>query len=227
VIRDIWRSETVLVRGEPLVLVAFHSTMASDSSNGGNNNANKNNDRLASLLKSMGGGDDCDRPACDDTKSALTAALQRVGGRSNNKDASSEGTTRNKKQPQSVVKDKTVPNGYKACPPTRDEIGVSTWSLLHSMAAWYPSQPSSEDKQSMSNFMTALARFYPCTWCATDFQKNIQLSPPRTETRDDLCLWLCEQHNSVNDKLGKELFDCTMGNLDERWRKSSDPDCQK
>ena len=112
--------------------------MASDSSNGGNNNANKNNDRLASLLKSMGGGDDCDRPACDDTKSALTAALQRVGGRSNNKDASSEGTTRNKKQPQSVVKDKTVPNGYKACPPTRDEIGVSTWSLLHSMVRFYP-----------------------------------------------------------------------------------------
>ncbi|KAL7541589.1 hypothetical protein ACHAXR_011657 [Thalassiosira sp. AJA248-18] len=197
--------------------------MASDSSNNGNGNASKN-DKLASLLKAMGGGDDCDRPACDDTKSALTAALQRV--RSGGVGGTNGASTNNRKQSKSV-KDENVPKSYKACPPTRDQIGVSTWSLLHSMAAWYPNQPSSEDKQFMSNFMTALARFYPCTWCATDFQKNIELSPPRTETRENLCLWLCEQHNIVNDKIGKPLFHCTMGNLDERWRKSSSPDCEK
>ena len=44
---------------------------------------NNKNDKLASLLKSMSGGDDCDRPACDDTKSALSAALQRVGNNNN------------------------------------------------------------------------------------------------------------------------------------------------
>ena len=72
----------------------------------------------------MGGGDDCDRPACDDTKSALTAALQRVGA--STKDAS---TRVSKKS----TKEDNVPSDYNACPPTRDEIGVSTWSLLHSM----------------------------------------------------------------------------------------------
>mmetsp|Transcript_7483 Transcript_7483/g.11165 ORF Transcript_7483/g.11165 Transcript_7483/m.11165 type:complete len:199 (-) Transcript_7483:1493-2089(-) len=198
--------------------------MAPHSSKDSNNYVSKN-EGLASLFKSMGGGDDCDRPACDDTKSALTAALERAG-RSNTDASESTSKQIRKKLPKSV-KDQSVPKGYIACPPTRDEIGVSTWSLLHSMAAWYPSQPTSEDKKLMSNFMIALARFYPCTWCATDFQNNVQLSPPRTETREDLCLWLCEQHNIVNDKLGKPLFHCSMGNLDERWRKSSDPDCQK
>eukprot|EP00970_Alexandrium_tamarense_P002237 scaffold323_cov188-Alexandrium_tamarense.AAC.4 len=119
---------------------------------------------LSSFLR-----DDCDRPACDDTKSALTAALERVGRAKSNvaavggKTSAKEGT----------------PDSYRSCPPTRDEIGVSTWSLLHSMAAWYPNQPSSQDEQFMSDFMKALARFYPCTWCASDFQRNIELSPPK------------------------------------------------
>lgn len=69
-------------------------------------------DPLSPFLKSMG--EDCDRPACDDTKSALTAALGRVNAA---KKKAGE------KQPVS----------YRACPPTRDELGVSTWTLVHSM----------------------------------------------------------------------------------------------
>ena len=98
---------------------------------GGSANNNSKLDPLASLLKTMGG-DDCDRPACDDTKSALTAALGRV-------DRSSSGVVR-KGGGGSAVGDTSsgrsataIPDSYRACPPTRDEIGVSTWSLLHSM----------------------------------------------------------------------------------------------
>ncbi|KAL7512726.1 hypothetical protein ACHAXN_011536 [Cyclotella atomus] len=175
--------------------------MGSDSSD------NIKNDPLAPFLKSIG--EDCDRPACDDTKSALTAALGRVNAAKKKK---------GEKQP----------GGYTACPPGKDEIGVSTWTLLHSMAAWYPKQPSDQDKEFMTNFVKSLARFYPCTWCATDFQKNVDLSPPRVDTREDLCIWFCEQHNLVNKKLGKPLFDCTINKLDERWKKSSDPKkCQE
>ena len=109
--------------------------MASD--NGGKKP--NQNDGLASLLKSMGGADDCDRPACDDTKSALTAALQRVGvGRSSGvgKDESkNEGGARRRKQAVDA-RGVSAPDGYKACPPSRDEIGASTWTLLHSMVSW-------------------------------------------------------------------------------------------
>ena len=72
-------------------------------------------DPLSSFLKSTG--DDCDRPACDDTKSALTAALGRVNAA------------------KKAAKDQGKSNSYKGCPPTRDEIGVSTWTLLHSMVS--------------------------------------------------------------------------------------------
>ena len=74
--------------------------------------------------------------------------------------------------------------------------------------------------------METLAEFYPCTWCASDFQESIQKSPVRATSRNDLCLWLCDQHNQVNQKLGKPLFECKMETLDERWRKSSNPKCQ-
>jgi hypothetical protein len=85
-----------------------HPIMGSDSSD------NIKNDPLAPFLKSIG--EDCDRPACDDTKSALTAALGRVNAAKKKK---------GEKQP----------GGYTACPPGKDEIGVSTWTLLHSMVS--------------------------------------------------------------------------------------------
>ena len=85
----------------------------------GSSNGSSATDNLTPLLKTMGG-DDCDRPACDDTKSALSAAMKRVDRR------------RTKTQ---VVEDgDALSSGYRReCPPTRDQIGAQTWSLLHSM----------------------------------------------------------------------------------------------
>ena len=67
---------------------------------------------------------------------------------------------------------------------------------------------------------------YIQTYCAKDFQDNLAKSPVKAKSREDLCMWLCGQHNLVNEKLGKDLFKCDMKTLDQRWRKSSDPNCQ-
>ena len=64
------------------------------------------------------------------------------------------------------------------------------------------------------------------TYCAKDFQDNLAKSPVKARSREDLSMWLCEQHNLLNEKLGKDLFKCDMKTLDERWRKSSDPRCE-
>lgn len=37
-------------------------------------------------------------------------------------------------------------------------------------------------------------------------------------------MWLCEQHNIVNRKIHKPVFECSMDKLDERWRKGR-PEC--
>jgi len=93
-------------------------------------------------------------------------------------------------------------------------------------AAWYPDKPSKEDQSQMSAFMISLARFYPCTWCATDFQENVAQTPPATASRTELCQWICDQHNRVNEKKGKPIFACDMKTLDDRWRKSERPECK-
>jgi hypothetical protein len=36
---------------------------------------------------------------------------------------------------------------------------------------------------------------------------------------------MCEQHNQVNEKLGKPLFPCDLAVLDERWRASRRKSC--
>eukprot|EP00566_Odontella_aurita_P027812 CAMPEP_0113556380 /NCGR_PEP_ID=MMETSP0015_2-20120614/17226_1 /TAXON_ID=2838 /ORGANISM="Odontella" /LENGTH=170 /DNA_ID=CAMNT_0000457733 /DNA_START=194 /DNA_END=703 /DNA_ORIENTATION=- /assembly_acc=CAM_ASM_000160 len=144
-----------------------------------------------SLMKDI---EDCDRPACEDTVSALSAAIGRV---------------------KNNAGDKRDRRG--ACPPTSGELGTASWTLLHSMAAWFPDNPTAGDEKKMSSFISAFSTFYPCTYCAEDFQQNIKKSPVRTNSREGLCVWLCEQHNTVNEKLGKPLFQCDIKSLDKRW----------
>ncbi|GAX18493.1 hypothetical protein FisN_10Hh309 [Fistulifera solaris] len=154
--------------------------------------------KLGKLPPPLFGEDDCDRPACHDMMSQM------------------------KKASQASQEKKAVD-----CPPNSGVLGRASWTLLHTMAAWYPDQPTAEDQQHMESFMSALARFYPCTWCARDFQANLEESPVPTSSRKELCQWMCEQHNLVNEKLGKSVFDCDLKNLDKRWRKNTqDPECK-
>lgn len=156
--------------------------------------------------------DDCDRPACDDMVSML-------------KKARASATT------------SAAPPSEEECPPKSGALGTASWTLLHSMvrrpvyygnlkaliyvqAAWYPDNPTAADRLGMSHFFLTFARFYPCTYCAADFQENLAQQPVRTESRTALCQWLCEQHNLVNAKLGKPLYPCDMETLDQRWRKN-------
>ncbi|CAJ1936734.1 unnamed protein product [Cylindrotheca closterium] len=148
--------------------------------------------------------EDCERPACDDVKKMLPSSLDEA------KQLSQKLASKQKVQ----------------CPPRSAELGRSSWKLLHSMAAWYPETPTQDQQTNMTAFMRTLAEFYPCTWCAKDFQESIKEAPVKAESRTELCMWLCDQHNRVNKKLGKPVFDCNMKNLDERWKKSTNPKCQ-
>jgi len=103
---------------------------------------------------------DCERPACADTVSALNAAMSHAEKSNNVKKTSGE---------KGHVKFE--------CPPSSSELGTGTWKLLHSMAAWYPENPTHDDQIAMKGFISTLAKFYPCTYCAADFQENIEKFP--------------------------------------------------
>ncbi|CAE6426274.1 unnamed protein product [Rhizoctonia solani] len=106
------------------------------------------------------------------------------------------------------------------CPPDVEALGRATWTFLHTTAAYYPTSPSAQHQSSMLALLRSLPVLYPCSFCASDFGRAIKRNPPEgvVGSRESLARWLCERHNEVNQKLGKEEFDCGMKSLDERWK---------
>ena len=104
------------------------------------------------------------------------------------------------------------------------ELGRSTWTLLHNMAAKYPLIPSLSVQQEYNNFIHFLAKNYPCYECSQDFQEILALNPPKVlliflisqlKSNQEFQSWLCMMHNLVNYKLGKAEFPCSQ--ISERW----------
>ena len=89
---------------------------------------------------------------------------------------------------------------------------------MHTLAAYFPDRPRAEEQAAAAHFMRAVGSLFPCSECAEDFRHEMEKSPPRTASRAELSIWVCEQHNLVNDKLGKPLFGCDLARLDRRWR---------
>eukprot|EP01029_Cantina_marsupialis_P013435 TRINITY_DN2972_c0_g1_i1.p1 TRINITY_DN2972_c0_g1~~TRINITY_DN2972_c0_g1_i1.p1 ORF type:complete len:157 (+),score=35.88 TRINITY_DN2972_c0_g1_i1:54-524(+) len=65
------------------------------------------------------------------------------------------------------------------CPVDRDELGQMSWTILHSFAAYYPDEPTEEDKQAAVAFMQSFTHLYPCVHCRSDFKEAIAANPPR------------------------------------------------
>eukprot|EP00457_Paulinella_chromatophora_P015817 gb/GEZN01016499.1/.p1 GENE.gb/GEZN01016499.1/~~gb/GEZN01016499.1/.p1 ORF type:complete len:182 (-),score=31.05 gb/GEZN01016499.1/:220-765(-) len=105
-------------------------------------------------------------------------------------------------------------------PPSLTTLGQSGWTLLHSMAAYYPDTPSQQDRKQMSSFLHGVARFFPCEFCALHMQEWCHEQPPEhaVSSRENLSVWMCKLHNDVNRNKRKPEFPCTLRQLDMRWR---------
>ena len=110
----------------------------------------------------------------------------------------------------------TAPSLPADCPPDVEALGRSSWTLLHSITGAYPTNPTPQLQSETKSFLTTFGKLYPCWVCAEDFQKWMQKNTPRVSSRNEFGEWMCEAHNAVNEKLGKEQFDCKR--WEERWR---------
>ncbi|KAF2134516.1 mitochondrial FAD-linked sulfhydryl oxidase-like protein ERV1 [Dothidotthia symphoricarpi CBS 119687] len=102
------------------------------------------------------------------------------------------------------------------CPPDVSALGRSSWTLLHSITATYPVQPTPDLQSETASFLRTFGKLYPCWVCAEDFQTWMTQNTPRVSSRSEFGQWMCEAHNAVNVKLGKKEFDCAK--WEERWR---------
>jgi FAD-linked sulfhydryl oxidase len=101
------------------------------------------------------------------------------------------------------------------CPADREELGRSTWTFLHTMAAYYPESPSDKQQNEMEAMMRTFSKYYPCSDCSYYMKEWMKGHPPMTQNRESFSLWMCNMHNEVNERLGKPIFDCSK--VDERW----------
>ncbi len=60
----------------------------------------------------------------------------------------------------------------RECPLQRDQFGRFAWGYLHTMAAYYPKQPTEAQKTDMKTFIRTFTEFFPCEECREDFQKE-------------------------------------------------------
>lgn len=107
------------------------------------------------------------------------------------------------------------------CPPDARELGRSTWTFLHSTAAYLPSAPTDAQRSHMALLLSAVAALYPCRGCGEHMAAYMDASPPDFQSRTSISRWLCGLHNEINQMLGKEPFDCDRA--EERW-KTGPPD---
>src|ERR1700730_14209529 len=72
-----------------------------------------------------------------------------------------------------------------ACPPDVEELGRSSWTLLHSITASYPVSPTLTEQSQVRQFMGLFSKLYPCWVCAEDFQDFMAKNRVRAESREE------------------------------------------
>eukprot|EP01102_Stenamoeba_stenopodia_P004488 TRINITY_DN14784_c0_g1_i1.p1 TRINITY_DN14784_c0_g1~~TRINITY_DN14784_c0_g1_i1.p1 ORF type:complete len:200 (-),score=33.92 TRINITY_DN14784_c0_g1_i1:16-615(-) len=189
-------------QNQPLETTSNHQSPASTPTHGKKENEKKSVDAVRSMLD-VGGKSGSSQALLDAMRNCrgCVKAIERDVKRLEAKQQSSE----------SPVEDENATEE----PPSLGDLGRSTWTLIHTVAAAYPTKPEEAEKQTATLFFQTLSKVYPCNFCALDFREYLKSNPPQTESQEELCQWTCHLHNHVNKKLGKPEFDCSR--FRERW----------
>lgn len=136
--------------------------------------------------------DDCVIPACQSTKDMMKLAkqkrklLQESQSQSQQQSASLQSPSPSPAAPSVPLTQQAASqhthhhhNPYQSgCPVMREQLGVSTWNLIHTIAAHFPENPTETDQKNIQIFFQSLAHLYPCPHCAEDFQSSVLKNPP-------------------------------------------------
>ena len=131
--------------------------------------------------------------------------------------------------------------------PSSEDIGRAGWNILHTMAAAYPSHPTSSQKQNMDHFLHNWSYLYACQHCAVNMRAEFREGNGFSQWKPDpvveqkfmsnsshdssetkrfyfpvdskltITRFLCELHNNVNHRLNKPIYDCDPSVVLRRW----------
>ncbi|KAI8988178.1 FAD-linked sulfhydryl oxidase ALR-like protein [Mycotypha africana] len=165
---------------------------------------------------------------CVDFKTWARLGKRKDSSKENNSAAETQTAAKSNAKPTVPAAEIVGTDEWKRqnCPADVKTLGRHTWTLLHTMAAYYPEKPDNEQQQSMKTFFETFTEHYPCWFCKKDFKKEMAENPIDVTSRDALSEWLCKRHNKINEKLGKKQFDCSK--VFERWLTGpADGSCDK
>ena len=108
------------------------------------------------------------------------------------------------------------------------ELGSSTWKLLHTLVENLPQHPSPIDKRRLLSLFHALESLFPHeeskeTWRLVSFTSSAPDLNVATQSRDHLAAWLCGFHNDVNAWLSKPPRSCEPKALSASYSLQQDP----
>ena len=89
---------------------------------------------------------------------------------------------------------------------TCEELGVHTWTVLHSVAAAYANYPNETEKRNVERVFNGLMHVYPSR--NTVMKEIVEDTPLEHGSREELVYYLCDIHNQMNKVLGKKRFPC-------------------
>ena len=110
------------------------------------------------------GGMDCSIPACHSKAEMFKAAMHRA--KATGKSGQKEEGTSNDRDSGNTTAGTSAQRYNEGCPVDKDELGIGTWNLLHTIAATYKDNPSEQEQDMMVKFFETLSLIYPCPHCA-------------------------------------------------------------
>lgn len=88
--------------------------------------------------------------------------------------------------------------------------GPLGWMTLHSVSAIYPEQPTQADRLLIEEFMNAFRETISCSHCKTHFttmfNRYKQTHQNWNLNRQNLFVFACRAHNTVNRRLDKPIY---------------------
>lgn len=109
---------------------------------------------------------------CTDFKDWMNQSTKKANAKGESKPPLLNNATQSSKSTLSEQDSMTLAeNAYmNECPLQRNQFGKYAWGYLHTMAAYYPNNPTDTQKSDMKTFIRTFTEFFPCEECKDDFK---------------------------------------------------------